>query len=75
MYKVNKDDKFESFSLLVNSVAVKAGTAPGKQSTNHFSNELEASRKLHSKHVLSFLINEPLLKNDRRSTSFKYKTC
>lgn len=29
--------------------------------TNHLSNELEASRKLHPKHIQLLLINEPLL--------------
>lgn len=30
--------------------------------TNHLSNELEASRKLHPKHIKLLLIDEPLLK-------------
>lgn len=36
-----------------------------RKDTNHLSNELEASRQLHPKHVQFLLIDEPLLNTEQ----------
>lgn len=43
--------------------------------TNHLSNELEASRKLHPKHIQLLLINEPLLDTQQDIIKALHVTC
>lgn len=39
--------------------------------TNHLSNELETSRKLHSKHIKVLVIDEPLLKKTSHESNME----